>query len=139
MHSGAALGIEGDFSELANICSKWRCAGSSYTRVKLRNRQIQKHSEQANQLLRPLIGTRSFNVPAITEADYIELVDFTGRQWHAGKKGIIEASAPRALTKLGLDKKHWTYRIKGVGFDSAGFYWAKSACPLLFVSCAVNC
>jgi hypothetical protein len=92
---------------------------SSYTSVKLRNRQIQKNSEQANQLLRPLIGTRSFNMPAITEADYIELVDFTGRQWHAGKKGIIEANEPRALTKLGLDKSHWTNRVKGIGSG----YW----------------
>jgi putative transposase len=58
---------------------------SRYTGVKLRNRQIQNNSEQANQLLRPLIGTRSFNMPAITEADYIELVDFTGRQLHGGK------------------------------------------------------
>jgi REP element-mobilizing transposase RayT len=52
---------------------------SRYTSVKRRNRQIQQNSEQANQLLRPLIGTRSFIMPAITELDYIELVDFTGR------------------------------------------------------------
>lgn len=94
-------------------------SSSRYTGVKLRNRQIQQKSEQANQLLRPLIGTRSFNMLAITEADYIELVDFTGRQWHAGKKGIIEASEPRALTKLGLDKNHWTNRVKGIGSG----YW----------------
>jgi hypothetical protein len=37
-------------------------------------------------------------MPAITELDYIELIDFTGRQWHAGKRGIIEARKPRALT-----------------------------------------
>jgi hypothetical protein len=58
-------------------------------------------------------------MPAITEADYIELVDFTGRQWHAGKKGTIEPSEPRALTKLGLDKHHWTNRIRGIGSG----YW----------------
>jgi hypothetical protein len=87
----------------------------SYTSVKSRNRQLQNNSEQANQLLRPLIGSRSFSMPAITEADYIELVDFTGRRSHAGKKGTIEASEPRALTKLGLDKKHWSNRVKGIG------------------------
>jgi hypothetical protein len=92
---------------------------SRYTSVKLRNRQIQHNSEQANQLLRPLIGARSFNMPAITEADYIELVDFTSRQWHVGKKGIIEPSEPRALVKLGLDKNHWTNRVKGIGSG----YW----------------
>jgi hypothetical protein len=36
-----------------------------------------------------------------------------------GKKGIIEPSEPRALTKLGLDKHHWTYRVRGI--DSG--YW----------------
>jgi REP element-mobilizing transposase RayT len=94
-------------------------SSSRYTSVKARDRQIQQNSEQANQLLRPLIGTKSFNMPAITELDYIELVDFTGRQWHAGKKGIIEASQPRALTKLGLDQNHWTNRVKGIGSG----YW----------------
>jgi REP element-mobilizing transposase RayT len=94
-------------------------SSSRYTSVKGRNRQIQRDSELANQLLRPLIGCRSFNMPAITELDYIELVDFTGRQWHGGKKGIIEASEPRALTKLGLDKNRWTNRVRGIGSG----YW----------------
>jgi hypothetical protein len=92
---------------------------SRYTSVKLRNRRIRKNAEEANKPLRPLIGTKSCNMPAITEADYIELVDFTGRQLHSGKKGKIEASEPRALTKLGLDKNHWTTRVKGIGSD----YW----------------
>ena len=60
----------------------------------------------------PLIGIRSFNMPSISEAEYIELVDFTGRELHAGKRGKIEASEPKALTKLGLDKNHWTRRVK---------------------------
>ena len=67
----------------------------------------------------PLIGVKSFNVPNLTERDYIELVDFTGREWHAGKRGKIEASEPKALTKLGLDKDHWTTRVKGIGSG----YW----------------
>jgi hypothetical protein len=92
---------------------------SRYTSVKRRNRQIRKNYEEANKPLRPLIGTKSCNMPAITEADYIELVDFTGRQLHGGKKGKIEATEPRALTKLGLDTNHWTTRVKGIGSD----YW----------------
>jgi hypothetical protein len=92
---------------------------SRYTSVKQRNRQIRKNAEEANKQLRPLIGTKSCNMPAITEADYIELVDFTGRQLHGGKKGKIDAKEPRALTKLGLDTNHWTTRVKGIGSD----YW----------------
>jgi hypothetical protein len=94
-------------------------SSSGYTSVKPRSRQIEKQVELANKQLRPLIGTKSFNMPAITEADYIELVDFTGRQWHGGKKGVIDANEPRALTKLGLDETHWTMRVKGIGSG----YW----------------
>jgi hypothetical protein len=38
---------------------------------------------------------------------------------HPGKRGKIEASEPKALTKLGLDKNHWTTRVKGIGSG----YW----------------
>ena len=60
----------------------------------------------------PLLGVRSFNLPSISAADYIELVDFTGRELHPGKRGKI--AEPKALTQLGLDKNHWTTRVKGV-------------------------
>ena len=43
----------------------------------------------------------------------IELVDFTGNELHPGKRGKIAACAPKALTKLGLNKNHWTNRVKG--------------------------
>jgi hypothetical protein len=55
----------------------------------------------------------------ITEAEYVELVDFTGRDMHPGKRGKIAAGEPRALTTLGLDKNHWTMRVKGIGSG----YW----------------
>ena len=55
----------------------------------------------------PLVGVRSFNLPGISEADYIELVDFTGRELHPSKRGKIAASEPKTLTKLGLDKNHF--------------------------------
>jgi hypothetical protein len=54
-------------------------------------------------------------MPTISEADYIALVDLTGRDWHAGKRGKIDAREPKALTKLGLDNNHWTLRVKGIG------------------------
>ena len=73
---------------------------------KVRNQQLHKNPERANQPLMPLVGVRSFNLPGISQADYIELVDFTGRELHPGKHGKIDASEPKALTKLGLDKNH---------------------------------
>ena len=55
----------------------------------------------------------------ITEAEYIELVDFTRRARHLGKRCKIAASEPKALTKLGLDKNHWSMCVKGIGSG----YW----------------
>jgi hypothetical protein len=90
-------------------------SSSRYTGVKMRNQQLRRNPGLAQQPLRPLIGTKSFNMPNITESDYIELVDLTGRDWHAGKRGKIDAREPKALTKLGLDNNHWTMRVKGIG------------------------
>jgi hypothetical protein len=55
--------------------------------------------------MQPLTGIRSHQL-RVTEADYIELVDFTGREMHPGKRGKIATREPRALTKFGLDKNH---------------------------------
>jgi hypothetical protein len=74
---------------------------SRFTSVKVRAKTLRKQPELANQVKLPLIGTKSHHVQ-ITEADYIELVDFTGREMHPGKRGKIAASEPRALTKLGF-------------------------------------
>jgi hypothetical protein len=90
-----------------------------YSRAELVKIKCCRNPELAEQPLRPLIGTKSFNMPNITEADYIELVDLTGRDWHAGKRGKIADAEPKALTKLGLDKNHWTMRVKGIGSG----YW----------------
>ena len=55
----------------------------------------------------------------MAEAEYIDLVDFTGREWQTGKRGVIRADEPPALRKLGLDKDHWTMKVKGFGSN----YW----------------
>ena len=92
---------------------------SRYTSVKAPHLEILRDQSKASELLLPLAGIKSLNVPTLTQAEYIDLVDFTGREWHAGKRGEIEASAPRALRKLGLNKDHWTNRVKGFGSG----YW----------------
>ena len=62
-----------------------------------------------------MVGASSFNAPLLTNADYLELVDFTGRMIHPGKRGAIKETEPKALTKLGLDPQHWTAKVKGIG------------------------
>ncbi len=78
----------------------------SFTSVKARHLEILRDQSKASEPLLPLAGIKSLNVPTLTQAEYIDLVDFTGRDWHSGKRGRIEASEPRALRKLGLDKDH---------------------------------
>ncbi len=92
---------------------------SRYTSVKARHVEILRDQSKANEPLMPLIGVKSFNVPTLTQAEYIDLVDFTGREIHVGKRSKIEATEARALRKLGLDKDHWTTRVKGIGSG----YW----------------
>lgn len=107
------------------LCRSKLSAGQNRKRrehVALHQRQIaqlRNNRERANQRLMPQVGVRSFNLPGISEADYIKLVDFTGREMHRGMPGKIAASEPKALTKLGLDINHWTRRVKGIGSG----YW----------------
>ena len=56
-----------------------------------------------------LIGSR---LP-MTSAQYVELVDYTGRQLKPGKRGVIDSSEPPALRKLGIHGDYWTGHVKG--------------------------
>ena len=67
---------------------------------------------------RPIVGLCVFRLP-MTEAQYIQLVDYTGRQIRPDKRGAIAASQPPALRRLGLDPAHWTGQVKGIG----SAYW----------------
>ena len=73
----------------------------------------------AKQPLLAIVGANSFNAPLLTNAAYLELVDFTGRMIQPGKRGAIKETEPKALTKLGLDPTHWTAKVKGIGNGSA--------------------
>lgn len=71
------------------------------TSVQMHNEKIRKDKAIAGQQLAPLAGVRSVNVASMTEAGYIDLVDFTGRELHPGKRAAIEVNEPPALRKLG--------------------------------------
>ena len=94
---------------------------AQHTGIAKRAKAIAKNASLATQAIRPLAGIISANFPQISSAEYIELVDWTGRQLHAGKRGKIAAEEPPALRKLGLDSTHWTMKVKGIG---SGFWRA---------------
>lgn len=79
---------------------------SKNTGIKLRMKKISKNHAIADELLVPIAGLTTFQLPKLSEADYIDFVDKTGRVIHPGKRGMIGAHEPPALRKLGLDMRH---------------------------------
>ncbi len=92
---------------------------SKNTGIKLRMKKIAKNQTLAGNFLAPIAGMAIFQLPKLSEAEYIEFVDQTARILHPGKRGVIGAYEPPALRKLGLDMQHWTMKVKGIGSG----YW----------------
>ena len=53
----------------------------------------------------------------MTQAEYLSLVDYTGRQIRADKRGAIEDPAPAALARLGYRPETWTRQVLAVKSD----------------------
>jgi len=49
--------------------------------------------------------------------DYLELVDWTGRQIRANKRGSIDGGLPCILARLDIDEEHWLYMTQN--FESS--------------------
>ena len=93
--------------------------GSRNTSIRLRCKGVLCNPESVAQPLMPICGVPATSMPPLTVAEYIDLVDETGRKVRADKRGAIPAEEPRALKKLGLSPDHWTHKVLGVG---SGFW-----------------
>jgi hypothetical protein len=82
--------------------------------VKQRAEDIKAGRIDPNETLTPIAGIGQ-SVLALTNAQYIELVDWSGRQMYSSKRGKIEASEPHALAKLGIATQRWGHDVRGVG------------------------
>jgi hypothetical protein len=92
---------------------------SQHTSVARRAKALRRRDIAPSDRLQPIAGPASNAFPPIAVADYVALVDFTGRQLHPAKRGRIAATEPPALRRLGLDAEHWTLQVKGI----ASGYW----------------
>ena len=92
---------------------------SEHTSVALRLDALRKHPEQAEKPLQPIVGIGVFQRLSMSNRQYIDLVDFTGRQVRPGKRGSISESEPSPLRRLGLGARHWTGQVQGIGSG----YW----------------
>ena len=68
----------------------------------------------ATTLLKPIAGSLR---PAfdLTTADYLHILDWTGRQLAPGKRGRISADAPSAIANIDRDGMRWTTRVAAFG------------------------
>lgn len=82
---------------------------SAHTSVRRRARQ----APSAAKVLRPVVSTIRSNLDLMTETQYLELVDWTGRTLHPGKRGTIAGDAPQILDRLGVAPSQWSVQVSG--------------------------
>ncbi len=88
---------------------------SDYTSIKKRSRKAQQarspnHPFQQVPELFNFAGNPRESMPEgipMKLTDYIDLVDWTGRQIRDDKRGYIDQNLPPALLRLGIDPQHW--------------------------------
>ena len=84
---------------------------SDYTSVQRRIRRALAHAKQPPELM-PFVGNPRAEMPKglpFRLSDYLDLVDWTGRQLREAKRGAIADNLPPILTRLQIDPKHWLY------------------------------
>jgi len=75
--------------------------------------------DQPNQPL-PFVGYPRQNSPIglpFRLQDYLELLDWTGRQYRRGKRGVIDDALPPILDRLAIEPEKWLYSASH--FESA--------------------
>jgi hypothetical protein len=48
----------------------------------------------------------------LTLPEYLQLLDWTGRQLHPGKRGVISKTVPPVLSRLNMDKELWLSAVE---------------------------
>ncbi len=87
--------------------------GSDHTSAQRRIAQIENDRRKAADLLGPIFGNPKQLLVPINQAQYLDLVDQTGRALHPGKRGRIEAQVPTILRQLGLSESQWQRQVEG--------------------------
>jgi len=90
---------------------------SAHTSARLRIREIAQDAPAAARPLAPIAGIRGFCVLSMSQSEYLSLVDFTGRELRADKRGAIRGSPPAILGRLGYQSETWTRQVLAVKSD----------------------
>ena len=84
---------------------------SAHTSAK---RRIEASTGDATLPLSPVSASISTPPLSLSEIDYLDLVDWTGRQVRADKRGVIAGSVPSVLRRIGVDTGSWRYQVLGI-------------------------
>jgi hypothetical protein len=90
---------------------------SDYTSIQQRIRETALKLGNGGEQLEAVAGVPGTGSLAISIAQYLNLVDWTGRQMHPGKRGKIDPERPRILDRLGLTERNWTTQVKATESD----------------------
>jgi hypothetical protein len=101
-----------------------RNAGYIQQRIRDTARKLGSGGEQ----LGPVAGVPGTCSLSVSIAQYLNLVDWTGRSMHPNKRGKIDPERPRILDRLGLSDRSWTTQVKATESE---FYRAIGAAESL--------
>ena len=79
---------------------------SKNTDIQLRIKKIAKNQAFAQEFLVPIAGLTTFQLPKLSEVNYIDFINKTDRILHPDKHRMINAHKPPALRELRLDMRH---------------------------------
>jgi len=80
---------------------------TEHTSITQRIVAVESDHAAADEPLRRVAGNVAEAELTLSVADYLELVDWTGRLVHEGKRGVIAGAAPPILAALGIDAADW--------------------------------
>ena len=91
-----------------------RLEASAMTSVAARIVEIQREPSSVSQPLKPILGDLRPEFP-LSSADYLQLLDWTGRALAPGKRGRIAHDAPAILSTVDRDPQRWSTRVGSFG------------------------
>ena len=105
---------------------------SEYTSVeklakKTKEAHTPNHPKQQAYALIPVAGNPHQDMPEGIQmrlTDYLDLVDWTGRQIRNNKRGAISEAEPDIMDRLGIDAEHWLYITKNFESEFKGIVGA---------------
>lgn len=98
-------------------------AGAAETPEESQHTSVRTRSQRSPDLgdtpIQPLASSICSELSILSTSHYLELVDWTGRMLHTGKRGTISASAPPIITRLGLRPEQWCIQVPA----TESHYW----------------